>query len=537
MSLSRRRSPGRGRLAKIIRKIAAHLGILTRREAPVRDDLSMTTTMGNGANAGLRGQFWLAGAQKDGNTVPGRLFLEAGTHPTLELDGILTPLDRETDRRELPDGTVARVRTPVASEELVRQSLTVHGRLDETGEAVTLPAAFTVGGQWAVLGAAKGSQRLQSFYALLGAHVDGANAQFTQVRIRLRHLDAWAALPGFSLASDPTSGKLTLTFEKPTSPSAPLSSGARVTLEQITQVSQSTVCGGQLERQVWINVLDLPPTTYREIERQVVKPLMNLLTLAVDAECPLVTVMVSTGPDAPWLTVHHAAAKNPAEEIIPIRRILLPLAEIGMEGVAAWLDSIVRLGPLPSVVARLVSSQDDTLEGQLLELTTVAEGLHRLLRPEIKRMTKSQAKEARSKALEGVKELPEGVQVAVESALHHLTDMSYPRRMLDLAGHLKHAVPGVTGNTAEWKKRVVDARNGFAHQLEDGFLDEAAAEQSIAIFLSLRWLLTGMLLLLTGIEPTKLGSRISDHESYQLFLSQARAWLPTVYGNSQDAAG
>ncbi len=48
--------------------------------------------------------------------------------------------------------------------------------------------------------------------------------------------------------------------------------------------------------------------------------------------------------------------------------MLLPLDAIGLDGVGAWLDSVDRLGPLPSVVARAVSPQNDTIETQLLEL-------------------------------------------------------------------------------------------------------------------------------------------------------------------------
>jgi hypothetical protein len=242
--------------------------------------------------------------------------------------------------------------------------------------------------------------------------------------------------------------------------------------------------------------------------------------------------MVSAGSDHPWLTVHQAAMKAPADDIIPLPRILLPLAETGMAGVGAWLDSTCRLGPLPSVVARVASSQDDTVEAQLLELTTVAEGLHRLLLHERKRMTKKQASEARTKALEAIEDLCEDVRDAVQAALHHLMDQSYPRRLMDLAEHVEQAVPGVTGETTEWKKRVTSARNDFAHKLEHGFLDEATAEESVAVLLSLRWLLTGTLLLLTGISPAALGDRIGNHEPYQLFLAQARTWLPTVYNSS-----
>jgi hypothetical protein len=245
---------------------------------------------------------------------------------------------------------------------------------------------------------------------------------------------------------------------------------------------------------------------------------------------------VSAGPDHPWLAVHSASMKPAADTIIPLPRILLPLAETGLDGVAKWLDSVVRLGPLPSVVARAAGPRDDPLETQLLEMTTAAEGLHRLLLPQRQRMTDEQAGEARSKALEAIKELLDDVRDTVRSALQHLTDQSYPRRLLDLADHVGQAVPGVTGNTQQWKKRVHATRISFAHALEHGFLDEDNVEEAITVLQSLHWLLTGLLLLQTGIEPATLGLRLNIYERYQLFLQQARIWLPAVYETTEKPA-
>jgi hypothetical protein len=241
----------------------------------LRDDVTVATTSDTGT--GLRGRFWLQGAP-EGEAIPGRLLLEAGSNPLLELDEALTPLTREIRRTKLPDGGEAVTSTLIPAEELARQSLTIYGTL-ETGELVTLPSAFTAG--WTERGTGYRSHRLQAFYALLGDHVDGAEALFTRVRVRIRHLDAWASLRGFTLTPDLAAGKFELAFEKPEVKSAALVSGARVALEQVTGWKGPDVSGGMLERQVWLDVLDMPPATYRDIERTTVKPLMNLLTLSV----------------------------------------------------------------------------------------------------------------------------------------------------------------------------------------------------------------------------------------------------------------
>ena len=450
----------------------------------------------------------------------------------LEVDGSLVPLMRETGRQDLPNGQAVRTSSPVPAEELFAQSLTVHGTLD-AGEPVTLPEAFTIG--WTMRANGNHSHRLQTTHAMLGDHVDGADALFTRVCVRIRHLDAWANLTGFSIKPGSTPGSWTLSYEPAGFSSATMASGAQISLAPSTTWRTPTVLGGRLERSLWLQVLSVPPTTYRELDRKIVMPLMNLLSLAVGKECPLVEMMISTDSDHPWLTVRTASMKAAAEDIIPWPDILLPFAAIGIGGVAAWLDATAGLGPLPAVIARVATSEDNPLEIGLLELTSAAEGLHRLLRPRQRRMTKKQAREARAKAVEAIHDLDEDVRDAVEAALSHLTDPSYPRRLLDLADQVKKAVPGVTGNTQEWKKRVTNARNNLAHKLEKGFLeDDLDTQESVILMLSLRWLLTGLLLLRTGVRPTELGHRLSGHQPFHFFLRQAQSWLPAVYAASPD---
>jgi hypothetical protein len=451
-------------------------------------------TTGNETSAGLRGRFWLQGDPED-KAVPGTLFLRPGADPALELDRAFVPLVHETGRSKLPDGTEVRVSSVLPEKELTGHYFNVHGTMDKNGEDVTLPSAFTTG---LSMGFGGTSQQLRGFYALLGAHVDGADATFTSVRLRIRHLDAWANLPGFRTAPGSASGSWTLEFEPPEIPSVAMANSARIVLEQVPEAVGPTTCGGRLERHLLLDVMDMPPATYRDLERTIAKPLMNLLGLAVGKECPLVEMLLSTGTDNRWLTVHSGALKAPADEIIPAPRVLLSMDQIGLEGVAAWLESTPCLGPLPSIVAKVASSPGDTPETQLLQLATAAEGLHTLLLDRKK--------------------------------------MHYADRLSGLAEHVREAVPGVTGDTAEWVRLAKTARNDLAHQLERGFLGEKYPHEWIALLLSMQWVLTGTLLLRTGISPAKLGSLIGGFLGYQLFLTQARTWLPAVYGTRDTSA-
>jgi len=268
--------------------------------------------------------------------------------------------------------------------------------------------------------------------------------------------------------------------------------------------------------------------TLEELDRRFVTPLASLLSLAAGTDCPPVAVEVTTGSEEPWLTVHYSGLEAPAVEPRPWYLQLLPLHLLGLERLATWLDAVERLGPLPPVVARSTARSGGTLETQLLELTTVTEGLHRRLFPGSRRLSEEQEAAARAAVSTAIPNLDEEVRTTVTGALRHIEEPSFPQRLIELAGCVEHAVPGVTGRTNRWKRCVTDVRNEFAHRSR-GFLQVARIDELVAVRESLRWLLTGVLLLQTGIGATELAVRFKDHQPYVLFLLQARDRLPRIF--------
>ena len=468
----------------------------------------------------LVGRFWLA--DSDEHAVPGRLTLPEGASPRLELDQPLTPLLREVDRGEQPEGTRSFV---VADDGPLLEFLLVHGALDD-GTLVTLVDAFE---QHRRVRGGLDRQWLQAQFALLGGHVSSREELYTRVRLQLRHLDAWAALPGFALEEvDTRQGQATLAFRGSGPSPVSLHGGGRVDLEQQPEIEFSGVRGGRIGRVVWLRAVDLPPMTAEDLDRRFVTPLSSLLTLATDTDCPPVAVEIATGSDQPWLSVHHSGLRSPAEEVRPTHRQLLPLAALGLDRVAAWLNAVEDLGPLPPVVAAAAARPASTLETQLLELATVAEGLHRRLFAESRRLSPEQAQTAREAVCHAVDDLDQDVRRAVEGAMKHLEEPSFPQRLMQLADCVAGAVPGVTGQTNRWRHRVTDIRNRFAHR-SYGFLETTRVAELVTVLESLRWLLTGLLLLQTGLPPAELAARIAHHQPYILFRQQAREWLPRVF--------
>jgi len=480
----------------------------------------------------VSGLFWLPGSA---NVVVHRQLTLGAEGPILSLDGSLTPaLKLEGGNTSAENsGNHSYVGTDWEDE----PSLTVHGNLGpgERG-SVTLAECLTTGRElnWAgwKVGPGVGKQRLRARYAMLGGHIDGSEEVFTEVRMRFRYIDEWANLGGFASSLDVD--RASITFQRPNMPSAPLSGGGMLHVDQ--DVAWAQVGDGEkLTRSVWLRVECHRPTVWRDIDRGIVTPLSTLLTLGVDAASPPVAIELATTRGAGWLSRFSAGLQPPAQQQRSAADMLLPLPALSLTAVATWLDRVEDLGPLPPVVAAAAAKPRLNLETGVLELTTVAEGLARRLWPEWNRFSLAECDRARKSAVDAVSDREEPVRAAVEGALKHLHEPSYPERLEKLAEYAGDAVPGVLGRLTQqgrpsrWKRAAAEARNDFAHRFDRGWINEGNVDQYLAIYSSLRWLLTGVLLLQSGLEPETLACRLRQHQPYNLFLQQARQWLPKVY--------
>jgi hypothetical protein len=118
--------------------------------------------------------------------------------------------------------------------------------------------------------------------------------------------------------------------------------------------------------------------------------------------------------------------------------------------------------------------------------------------------------------------------------LLHLEEPTYSERLHYITELTQDAVPDATGQTADWERRIKNVRNGFAHQTpppsDRG--DDKDWQEYLVLLRTLRWVLTGALLLQTGIEPGRLRERLQLHAPYQFLLRQARHWFPDLYPSS-----
>ncbi len=490
--------------------------------------------VGNERGGRYSGRFWLP--LQETEHVGGWLDL-SGARPILELAEPLTPALREASRTASPDGSVS-TQWQLADDDLQPAGLTVHGILrGAASRRVTLVGAITVGRQQAG-GPVRdpGEQRLRAEYVLLGGHRTGADAVFTEARLRLRHLDAWAQLPGVEVQVVEDRFHVTILYEAPEAETAEVPGLAgRLVLDNTAEATMPTVQGASVAQTAELR-LEVPAgMTLDVLWRRFVSPLAVLLTLAVGTYCPPVGVDVYSQEEGCWLEVRRPELKEPADNLLDVHEVLLTRFDLGVGHLAAWLDAAPALRPIPSLVAEVATAPARTLANQLLQMAIAAEGLHRRLRPNERVMSLGQADKARRLGRDAV---PDEVRQRVNDALLHLEEPTYAERLRFLTGLVREAVPGATGDTEKWESRIKAVRNGFAHQVVPradaaSVADDSEWHEYFVLLRTLRWVLTGAVLLQTGLEPARLGGRVQQHEPYRFLLRQAQRWLPDLYTASR----
>lgn len=475
------------------------------------------------------GRFWLA--ETPDREVGGWLDV-SDRWPALDLSEALTSPYRQTSATELPDGSWM-VAAESADDDVQALSFTVHGFVRGAAQRVTLVDTQSVGRNMALNVLDDwGSQRLTARYAFMGGHVDGAEVRFRRVRFRLRHLDAWAQLrEGMTIQFAQDGSHAAMSYDDVPSQSAPTATtSGLLTLDTTLQLAEPTVVEVRFTRHTYLEwECGGEGQTMDELWSRILDPLRTLLTLASGADCPVTSVRVQQD-DGPWLRVAHPGIGAPSDRLRQGRDMVLTAPDLELAHLAAWLDHVDQLSPVPQLVAAQVEDRaDQVVESQVLELAAAAEGLHRRMHRDARVLTDERAKQVRRACLAAVGDPEE--RRAVSDRLRHLDEPTFRARLEALAADARGALPDVTGVTSAWTRMVADARNGFAHLLQQR--RETEVEQNLVLRDSLRWLLTVVLFERTGVEAEVLGARLASRQDYIHFMWEAQVWLPEIYGGSE----
>jgi hypothetical protein len=474
----------------------------------------------------LRGEFWIAGSQA---RKTGRL-TTSERWPRLEVTGFLSsPLE------VLSSDPKSGVTSYGPASDFGDERFLVHGQVAGFTRRVTLMDASSSHRSGALLSGpdALNQQILTARYALLGCHAD-AETRFPRFRLRTSFIDDWASRQGLSATLNPSEDWARVDYKWPPDETAEVpGTGALLRVTTVWSPPEITSRGAHLNTMTWLEFEPRDGATIDEAMVGFAGPISTLLTLLHGEEAAPGSLDAWDPELNRWVLVRTPTIQGKADHARPKDDPLFSLPQLTLDGLGRWLNVARMTRPLPDLVAGTLTDNQRTVQNRLLELATAAEGLHRRLYPEARRLSEEEVREI-VRALHTTPIADTQRQILAQAVRDYLWEPSFPQRLKALADDIEAACPGVTGDLNRWRRAVVDARNGFAHRPE-AHRSETDLFEFHTLGQSLQWLLTARLLLAAGVEPEVCRERFAATYRYQRFLAAARKDSPRIYGQPSDS--
>jgi hypothetical protein len=279
------------------------------------------------------------------------------------------------------------------------------------------------------------------------------------------------------------------------------------------------------------------PLTFREVDPTVLSPIMTLMSLVTDNPAAIGGLHVRLADDGPWRKVYEAED--------PIGRTSHPLLDtthLTADRFAKWIG--VRKRTFGLDAAAIAVLDGIAVEAQVLTLAAVAEGLHRKLFDEQKRVralepsdVKKARRAARHAALDRMREIDRSgrepltdpdlkeFEQALNDAFASINEPTFRARMTDLIEDAQTSIPNIAVNFSDWPAAVKDARNKLAHEGTGAGDDSEFVDLLIALSYSIAWVLRTVLLKQAGFDPPTLQAGYRDSSRYNHHITNTRYLL------------
>lgn len=281
------------------------------------------------------------------------------------------------------------------------------------------------------------------------------------------------------------------------------------------------------------------PMTIKDLSERVLSPTKTLASIVTSNPSGTKDFYVRLDSSSPWREVHREDASSPRGT-----HELLNSPHLTADRFARWIDFRTRSGALDA--AAIDNGHGATIQTEVLTLAAVAEGLHRRLFDQKKRVSALSTADvaharraARGAALDRLRELDRGDReclterdlaeftLAMNDAFSFVNDLTFRSRMAELADVAKSAIPNIVEEFADWPAAVKDARNILAHhgtQPPGETLDQLH-DLLIALGYSIAWVLRTVLLVEAGFDGATLRDAYSNFSRYTHHIANVRNLL------------
>jgi hypothetical protein len=311
-----------------------------------------------------------------------------------------------------------------------------------------------------------------------------------------------------------------------------------------TDGQATTVEGGDINsvtegRDHWFEFTPIAPMSVLDFDTAVLHPVETLATLLTSSSAEAVELSVRHSPNSAWLRVHRHERPAPTGH-----HELFDASYLTAERCALWVDFRGRSDGLDAVIVDDLTGV--AIQTAVLTLAAVAEGLHRRLYPDRKRVPalsradlKAARKAARAAALESVRAADRADRseliaadlaafgAAMDSAFGHINEATFRMMMHDLAATAVSAVPGIVAEFGDWPAAIHSVRNILAHRgtEEDRGAHEQFIKTTVAVSYSLQWVLRTVLLVQAQVDAADIREAYGRSSAYNHHHSNVRELL------------
>lgn len=281
------------------------------------------------------------------------------------------------------------------------------------------------------------------------------------------------------------------------------------------------------------------PMTIKDLGERVLSPTRTLASIVTSTLTGTKDFYVRLEADSPWREVltEDKSSQRGAHE-------LLDSIHLTADRFVRWIDFRIQSGALDA--AAIDGGHGTTIQTEVLTLAAVAEGLHRRLFDEKRRVPALSTADvararraARDAALGRLRAFDRGEREslseadfaefkrAMNDAFIFLNDVTFETRMAELAGVAQAAVPNVVDEFLDWPKAVKYARNILVHQgtQPPGETLDQFHDLLIALGYSIAWVLRTVLLVEAGFDSATLQFAYGNFSRYNHHIANVRGLL------------
>ncbi|MGH2796132.1 MAG: HEPN domain-containing protein [Thermoleophilaceae bacterium] len=373
----------------------------------------------------------------------------------------------------------------------------------------------------------------------LGAHVDAFT--ITGLSLQLEHLREWFELTAPRRISALQEHGAVSAAHVPRQPLRANLAGARITL-QATHISTTTPTSLVLSSTAAFDA-ELPrPQTYDDADRDVIRPLLNLVALATTRAPAIVELAVTVPVDAlaatsrasgprevkvlaSWLVRAGSDPRSlaPDELVFHARDVAADFTG----ALGGWISAHKAMGTACNLYFGNLVAPPRFLETKFIVHCQAAEALHAQRFPSL-RMSRENHEQRVKQVLDA---LTPGDQVWVGMAIRNSNQKSLRDRLTELTQKAPPSVREVIGKVDVFAERVVRRRNDVTH----GASLEGAVEELLALNEKLRLLVHAHLMRELGLGDDELDALIGRSRLLRSTRHFATEWLRAATVEQQSA--